>query len=139
MPAGCRLRGSDARTHEDTIDLVIEIDTVRDQDDPWVARRTRLEDRLGEHNHRQRLTAALSMPHHTTRARPIWANSPEPFQNVPDGKVLLVACHLAGASFEHGVPAREFQQPQGLTECVQKAVLLRHRTPGRNLLCPPCS
>ena len=126
VPAGLRLYGLDAAVVEGPVDLIVEIDPVRDQDDLEVPEAPFQGEGLGQHHHGKALAAALGVPDHAAQARAVRTGSPHPVEDLVDAEVLLVAGDLLLPAIEEGEAEDQLQEPVLSAQGVEGPVLRRH-------------
>jgi hypothetical protein len=93
--------------------LAVEVDAVGHQDHARVGDGRVQRQRLGQHDHGQRLTAACRVPDDAARALPCALRWATRVQRGADGEILLVAGDLLDAVVEDDELVGEFQQPRG--------------------------
>src|SRR5690606_14568816 len=111
---------------EGVVDLVVEVDTIGHEHDPRVVLPELLQDRVGEHHHREALPAPLGMPDNTALPRPVRSDPPDPLHRPLHAEVLLVPGDLPLASLEEREVPHELEEPLGAAESIEQPVLLGH-------------
>ena len=114
---------------EGLVDLVVEVDAVGHQHDLRVVEARLQGDRLGQHDHRERLAAPLGVPDDAPGPLPLLVAGPDPLEDPLDAEELLVAGDLLLARVEEGVAEHQPQEPLGPAQGVEGAVLVGDRPP----------
>ena len=140
MPPRFRAIRRQAAGGEGIAQLLVEIHPIRHQYD---ARRRNVcvqRQRFRQHHHRQRFSRALRVPHNAARslARTNGVGCAKgtahysclhPRHNALHREKLLVTRNFSFPAVKHREQLRHAQQPLRATQCVDCAILLRHREP----------
>ena len=114
-------------------DLAVQFLSVCDDDHTGVAGCQLHQNVFCQHDHGQALAAALSVPHDTTLAVALAVGLPDGFDDLLDGKILLIAADLLHIGIEQNEIANQFLDPFPAEEGDDIPVLLsgnpiRHQT-----------
>ena len=126
MPAGLRLNRLCAAVVEGLVDLVVEIDAIRHQDDLEVNDTSFEGKGLGEHHHGQALAAALGMPDYAASARSVVLGFLHSVKDLVDAEVLLMAGDLFLTTVEEHKTEDQFEEPLPATQGIERLILRRH-------------
>ena len=104
-------------------DLLVQIYAIGDQHDLLVEDGKILGDRGSEHDHRERLSAALRVPDDTAQPPPLRVGVPYPLHHVPHTEVLLIPRDLFLARVVEREPVHQFQQALRPAQSEERPIL----------------
>ena len=124
VSAGPGLLDLFAAVLERVVDLVVQIDPVGDQHDLGIADLVVQGQALGQHDHRQRLAAALRMPDDAAQPAAVRHSPANTLENVADAEVLLIAGDLFLSRVKQNVSIGQIQQSSRPAQRIDQSILL---------------
>ena len=123
VPAAVGLDHRLAAGVEGAVDLVVQVDPVGDQNHVRIGDGGMQGQRLGQHDHGQRLAAAGGVPDDAAGARALGVAVGDAVDGGLDGEILLVAGDLLDAVVVDDELVDQLQQALGAQQCVEQPVL----------------
>src|SRR3546814_4094729 len=113
---------------EGTLDLLIEVITIRDDDDTRIGDVPIESKCAAEHHHSKGLAGALCMPDDAAFPGAICAKLFHPLDGCPDAEILRMARDLPDAAIKNSEAPHQVEQTLGTAQGIDSAVL-RSDTP----------